>query len=118
MQRLRFFVTALAVATAVAFRPGALAAQGNANADARVDLTGTWQLSVTTGAGTGTPTITLKQQGDSLTGHYSSQVLGEAELAGTVKADKVTFVVKVSMQGTAFDVTYSGTVESKDAMKG
>ena len=29
--------------------------------------------------------MTLKQLGDSLTGHYSSQVLGEAELKGTVE---------------------------------
>jgi hypothetical protein len=28
--------------------------------------------------------LTLKRQGDSLTGHYSSQALGEAELKGTL----------------------------------
>jgi hypothetical protein len=75
-------------------------------------------FTVTTDAGTGTPTVTLKQQGDSLTGHYSSQLLGEAELKGTVKDSKLSFTFQTEVQGTAVVVSYTGTVESRDALKG
>ena len=67
---------------------------------------------------TGTPTVTLKQQGDSITGHYSSQVFGETDFKGTVKDTKINFSFKADIQGTSLVVTYSGNVESNDAMKG
>jgi hypothetical protein len=89
-----------------------------AQSDTKVDLTGKWLFSVTTDAGTGTPTVTLKQQGDSLSGHYSSQTLGEADLKGTAKAGKITFHFETELQGTKLTVTYSGTVDTKDSMKG
>jgi hypothetical protein len=85
-------------------------------ADARLDLSGTWAFSVETGAGSGTPTITLNQQGEKLTGHYSGQ-LGEAPLTGTVKGTSIEFAIDVSVQDTALHVVYSGTA-GKDAMNG
>jgi len=85
---------------------------------AKIDVTGKWLFNVTTAAGAGAPTVALKQQGDSLTGHYSSQTLGEADLKGTVKDGKISFRFRVDAQGTTLDVTYAGTVESKDSMKG
>jgi hypothetical protein len=81
------------------------------------DVSGKWSFTVTTDAGTGTPTVTLKQQGDSLTGHYSSQLLGERALKGSVKGNTITFTFAADAQGTAFTVTYAGTVEGS-AMKG
>ena len=90
----------------------------NAQAPAKVDLTGKWLFTVQTDNGTGTPTVTLKQQGDSLSGHYSSQLLGERELSGTVKDNRITFKFATELQGTSLTVTYSGTIESKDALKG
>lgn len=84
----------------------------------KIDLTGKWTFTVTTDAGTGEPTVTLKQDGEKLTGHYSSQVLGEADLTGTVKGQKIEFAFTANAQGTSLDVKYSGTVESKDALKG
>jgi hypothetical protein len=85
---------------------------------AKVDLTGKWTFTVTTDAGTGEPAVTLKQDGEKLTGHYSSQVLGEADLTGTVKGQKIEFAFTADAQGTKLEVKYSGTVESKDALKG
>jgi hypothetical protein len=93
-------------------------ATGSAQSGSKPDLSGKWLFNVTTDAGTGTPTITLKQQGDTLTGHYSSQALGEADLKGTVKDNKINFSFKTEVQGTALVVTYDGTVESKDSLKG
>lgn len=85
---------------------------------AKVDLTGKWAFAVQTDAGTGTPTVTLKQDGDKLTGHYSSQTLGEADLTGTVKGQAFDFGFTANAQGTSLEVKYKGTIESKDALKG
>lgn len=99
----------------------AIPSVGRAQADkpaTKTDITGKWQFTVTTDAGTGTPTVTLKQTGDTLSGHYSSQVLGESDLKGTVKDGKIDFSFKAEVQGTALTVTYTGTVVSNDALKG
>ena len=88
-----------------------------AQASAKVDVTGTWAFTVETSAGSGTPTFAFKQDGEKLGGHYSGQ-LGEAELTGSVKGNAITFTFKGDAQGTTIDVTYTGTVESKESMKG
>jgi hypothetical protein len=87
-------------------------------AQTKVDVTGKWIFEVTTDAGTGTPTVTFKQDGEKLTGHYSSTNLGEADLTGTVKGAAVSFKFNADLAGTAVEVTYVATVEGKDAMKG
>jgi hypothetical protein len=83
---------------------------------AQTNLTGKWVLDVQTDAGSGTPTVTLKQDGDKLSGHYSGQ-LGEAELTGSVKGNDFSFSFSGDLQGQAFKVTYKGTAD-KDTMKG
>lgn len=92
---------------------GVLSAQS-----AKVDVTGKWTFNVQTDAGSGTPTVTLKQDGEKLTGHYSSATLGEAELTGTVKGQEIKFSFNADAGGQALTVTYSGTIESKDSLKG
>jgi hypothetical protein len=89
-----------------------------AAAQAKVDVTGKWLFTVETSAGPGTPTVTLKQDGERLTGHYSSQTLGEADLTGAVRGQSLNFTFDADLQGTLVKVTYAATVESKDAMKG
>ena len=86
--------------------------------NAKVSVTGKWLFQVETSAGSGTPTVTLKQDGEKLTGHYSSMTLGEAELTGTVKGSAIQFSFVADVQGMKIDVAYSGTVENNDAMKG
>jgi hypothetical protein len=86
-------------------------------AQAKVDVTGKWIFNVETAAGSGTPTMTFKQEGEKLTGHYSGQ-LGEADLTGTVKGDAIEFKFAVDVQGQTLNATYSGTVDGKDSMKG
>lgn len=83
----------------------------------KVDVTGKWVFTVETSAGPGTPTITLKQDGEKLTGHYSGQ-LGESDLTGSIKGQEFTFTFVAEVQGTQLNCKYSGTVESKDALKG
>jgi hypothetical protein len=84
--------------------------------ETRTDVSGTWAFQVEFTGGTGTPTMTFKQDGEKLTGHYSGQ-LGEAPLTGTVKGNAIEFAIDVNVQGTAAHIVYSGTVD-KDSMKG
>src|SRR5215468_12758964 len=99
MKRLMIALCALAVTSA------AHAGQ------AKTDVTGKWAFTVQTDAGTGTPTVTLKQDGEKLTGHYSSETLGEADLTGTVKGADVTFTFTADLQGNAVLVNYKATTE-------
>ena len=83
----------------------------------KVDVTGKWTFTVDTGAGSGTPTITLKQDGERLSGHYSGQ-LGEADLTGSVKGQQIAFTFTVEVQGTKLTCTYTGGIEPNDSLKG
>ncbi len=81
------------------------------------DVAGVWAFTIETANGTGTPTVTFKQDGEKLTGRYSSQVLGERDFTGTINGNAITFTFVADLQGQAMKVTYSGTVD-KDTMKG
>ncbi len=85
---------------------------------AKVDVTGEWIFTVETGAGSGTPTVTFKQEGEKLTGHYSSATFGEVDFTGTLKGQAITFAFSAGAQDVKIDVVYSGTVTDKDSMKG
>jgi hypothetical protein len=84
----------------------------------KLNITGKWVFEVQTDAGTGTPTVTIKQEGEKVSGHYSSQTLGEADLTGTLKGQALTFTFQADLQGTAVPVTYVATVDSSSSMKG
>ena len=86
-------------------------------AQAKVDLTGKWAFAVQTDAGSGTPTVTLKQDGEKLTGHYTGQ-LGDVDVTGSVKGNDFSFSFSSDLQGTKLDVTYKGTIVNKDELKG
>jgi len=112
LTRMRMGVVAVLAAA------GLLLAGATARAQATVDLTGTWVFDVQTDAGGGTPTVTLKQDGAKLTGHYSSETFGEQDLTGTVDGMNVKITIDANVQGTALTIVYAGTFENKDAMKG
>jgi hypothetical protein len=101
------------VTAAVILSGGSVQAQ-----DTPPNLTGTWRFTVNTGAGSGTPTVTLKQQGDTLTGSYSSQIFGEQQIKGTVKGREFNFSFNANIQGTALTVTYTGTIATADSLNG
>jgi hypothetical protein len=81
------------------------------------DVTGTWAFDVNTDQGTGNPTITFKQEGEKLTGHYTG-TFGEADITGTIKGKDITFSFSADVQGFALTSTYKGTVETPTTMKG
>src|SRR5258706_549223 len=78
---------------------------------------GTWDTTLTSPQGTFNVQLILKQDGEKLTGQYKG-AFGEAPLTGTVKGNKVDFVVKVEAQGQQMTLTYAGTVEKDGSMKG
>ena len=110
--RIHRLVAALAFLSFIAV-PHLLVAQGT-----KVDLTGAWAFETMTDAGPGTPSVTLKQDSEKLTGHYSSATLGDADLTGSVKGNEFTFSFNASLQGQTVPVTYKGTIESATALKG
>jgi hypothetical protein len=106
-------VSVVAILSAALLFVATLAQAGQAKAD----VTGKWAFNVETAAGSGTPTITLKQDGEKLTGHYSGQ-LGEADLTGTAKGNDIEIKFTVDVQGNQLNCIYSGAVDGKDSMKG
>jgi len=114
MKRITLLAT-MAVAVCLGF-PALLFAHSAAQ-DKPSDVAGKWALTVQTEAGTGTPSVEFKQDGETLTGTYSSQVFGEQKVTGTIKGNAVTFSFTASLEGNTVTVTYSGTVDAS-SMKG
>jgi hypothetical protein len=76
-------------------------------------------MEVTTEAGgTTTPHMTLVQNGTALTGEYSSETLGEADITGTVDGSRVTIRFTASLQGQDVPVLYVATVDAQGVMTG
>jgi hypothetical protein len=84
---------------------------------AKFDVTGTWVFDVQTDAGGGQPTMTFKQEGEKLTGHYQG-TFGDADLTGTVKGADIQFSFSADVQGFSLTSNYKGTIESETSMKG
>ncbi|MFN8575029.1 MAG: hypothetical protein U0132_23455 [Gemmatimonadaceae bacterium] len=80
------------------------------------DVTGKWAFAVTTENGTGYPTVTLKQDGDKITGTYESQRLGLRTLEGSVKGDTLRLTMKSSGEGP--DFTFVGLLADANNVKG
>jgi hypothetical protein len=84
----------------------------------KVDVSGNWNFTVVYEGGQGSPTVQLTQRGDTLTGRYISQAFGELDLKGTIKGRDFSFSVTTSAGGDPFTMTFEGTAQSKDALKG
>ncbi len=82
------------------------------------DISGAWQFTVETSQGTGNPTVVFQQQGEKLTGTFSSQIFGDVKLSGTVKGNAVEFAFEGDAGGQSIKVAYKGTLESPTTMKG
>lgn len=88
-------------------------ANSQTHAQQNANVKGTWNLSVETPMGSGTPVFELKHVNDStLTGTYTGQ-LGDSELSGKIRGNKiyVTFTISGNL------IEYDGIVDG-DTMKG
>ena len=81
-------------------------------------VAGTWTLSSQgRGGNMQNSTLTLKQDGQKLTGTLAGGRGGEAPLTGTISGNNIAFSVTRSTPNGDFKLDYTGTV-SGDSMKG
>src|SRR5215475_6029611 len=102
-------------ATASSGAPAAAAQSSGDKGGDKTDVTGSWSVTVETEAGSGNPSFTFKQEGEKLTGRYKG-MLGEFDVTGMVKGDKIEFSFKATGQVEG-SVNYAGTTDGK-TMKG
>lgn len=88
-----------------------------ARQDAAVDVSGKWALSVETARSAGRPSLELEQDGETLSGTYSSRVFGERKVTGTIRGNAITFSFTTSVRGNSVVFTFSGTADAS-TMKG
>jgi hypothetical protein len=81
-------------------------------------LTGDWVASVQLENINATPGLSLKQDGEKLTGEYTSAQYGKFPLNGTAKGDDVSIWFAMSVEGTAINVTYTGKIQPDGSIQG
>jgi Amidohydrolase family len=82
------------------------------------DLTGKWKLSFTTPQGQEEATADLTMQADgTLSGSVASDHGTGSVFSGWVSADKFSFTINISIEGSSSDVVFTGTFEGT-SMKG
>ena len=82
------------------------------------DLSGAWTVSLQLDQVSATPSLALKQDGEKLTGTYTSQQYGKFPLTGTVKGADVSFSVTLNIEGNSITGTYTGKVQADGTMAG
>jgi hypothetical protein len=103
-------LAAVLVVLAVALVP--VAAQ-NAK---KIDITGTWEMTVESPQGQMVITATYKQEGETLTGKHVSE-MGETPLKGTVKGADIEYTVTLDMGGQVMSIVHKAKVDG-DTIKG
>lgn len=85
---------------------------------AAVDVTGTWEIEVTTPDGPQKATLEMTQKGNSVTGMFRTEMFGSSEVKSAfVSGKKLTVNVMLNIGGNPLDITFAGDVEG-DTMKG
>jgi len=85
-------------------------------AAAQAGVSGKWKLNFQTDQGAVDADLTLKQDGEKVTGSLNSPQ-GEAPLEGTFKGGKLVLSMSVDAGGQALTITFDGALE-KDTLKG
>ena len=83
-----------------------------------VDLSGAWTFTVTIDTGVTYPEVLLEQDGEKLTGRYSSDALGQSPVLGWVRGWEMTFSFSTEFEGQLFPVVYTGTVDEDGKISG
>jgi hypothetical protein len=86
----------------------AVLAQSNPN--------GAWELTIDSPQGANTVTLTLKQDGDKLTGDLASQ-MGSTPVTGTFTAGAVALTANIEIQGNSLALGINGNVDA-DTLNG
>jgi hypothetical protein len=89
-----------------------------AQSSAQTNMTGSWILEVSSDQGITMPELTLVQEGMKVTGHYSSDALGENDITGMVDGNNVMVSFEADLQGQSAPVSYTGTVNEEGVWSG
>jgi hypothetical protein len=96
--------TARLVALALLVSPAVTAEPAN--------VAGKWNITMELSSITGHPVITLKQDGEKLTGTYEGRY-GESVLRGTIKEKDISFTVTLVAEGMQTQGVFAGKVEGE-----
>jgi hypothetical protein len=107
----RSFVFAIVIVAALAVA-GAAVAQDKPQETPKIDVSGTWDLSVESPQGTMALASTFKQDGEKLAGIQSSE-RGEMPLEGTIKGADIAFAIVIDVQGQQLTIAYAGKVDGE-----
>ncbi|MCH8991843.1 MAG: hypothetical protein IIA44_08875 [Acidobacteria bacterium] len=80
---------------------------------AQTDVTGKWNMTFDTDQGTTTATMTLQQDGDTLTGELVGDQ-GTLEFEGTITGDTLEWVMEVDAGGAFIEIAMDGTVDGDE----
>ena len=82
------------------------------------DVAGEWVLTGETDGGPFTSKVMLEQNGTELTGHYSSEAVGEADLKGSVSGNDFMWSLSADIGGQAIELTYTCTLQDDGTLSG
>lgn len=85
-------------------------------AQTNVDVSGTWDFTIESPQRTSTPIVTLKVDGEKVSGTMKGP-RGELPVTGTIKGAEIKLDYTINFQGNELKITMTGAVE-KDSMKG
>lgn len=104
--RRRGFVAAVAALLSLTALP---LAASQAPAPKVPNVAGKWNVAMELSIGTSTPTFVFKQDGDKITGTYTSSRYGEAKLTGTIDAKgQVQVTVALDAEGMSVSMFFQG----------
>ena len=95
-----------------------IALAGAVEASAQTNLSSAWTFTVDLNGSITYPAVTLVQDGETLTGHYSSEGLGENDITGTVDGSEIKIMFTADLQGMPVDVLYTGTIDAEGMISG
>ena len=108
-------LAAMIVATVVATMATGLGVAGQTPAD----VAGDWVLTgEPDGGGPFTSNVVLEQNGTELTGRYSSDAVGEAELKGSVSGNDFMWSMSADLGGQSIELTYTCTLQDDGTLSG
>ena len=83
-----------------------------APAFAQTNIAGDWEMTITSPQGTRTTAISLKQEGEKISGMFKSQA-GELPVEGSITGNDLKLAFTINFQGQPMPITMSGTVDGE-----
>ena len=74
------------------------------------DLSGTWQIEIRFVAAKTKHRLQMTATGNTIAGNYTSRIVRNGALTGSISGDQVTFQTSGSYEGAAFAYRYSGRI--------